>query len=267
MTTCKNCDTVYSPAHPALGVPPLCPRCHDADPADAVQPSDLAGLAARESGVRFDPKWFHAPGGVPIGGWPLADKAVDRKQVTDSQLRTAAEVAAQDPLYQPIADQPPPRPGRGDMWALVIEDMKQRREVGIERYNTPLQIGNGRKMLEDAFAEVLDLAVYLRGEIEERRELEAEVERLRAMVHEAVAACDEIADALGSPATWLDGLEAARALRAENERLKADLHHARCLVKILAHSYEHDSRPPAGVVSEAMQYDATKPPQAAKEQP
>jgi len=78
-----------------------------------------------------------------------------------------------------ISDQPPPRPGRGDIWRLVIEDMEQRRITGIERYGTPLQAGNGRRMLSDAFQEVLDLAVYLRGEIEERAELEAEVARLR----------------------------------------------------------------------------------------
>ncbi|MFH1186140.1 MAG: hypothetical protein V1755_14045, partial [Chloroflexota bacterium] len=85
---------------------------------------------------------------------------------------------------------------------------------------------------------------------------------------------------LGGEATWLSGSSRASAvgrlvelccegatlevsaensrLRAENQRLRADLHHARCLAKILAHSYEHDSRPPQQVVSATMQYDATK---------
>lgn len=68
-----------------------------------------------------------------------------------------------------IEDQPPPRPASGDMWELVIDDMKQRRLVGIERYGTPLQMHNGRNALIDAYQEVLDLAVYLRQKIEEDR--------------------------------------------------------------------------------------------------
>ncbi len=65
-------------------------------------------------------------------------------------------------------DQPPPKPSSGDLWLLVIEDMKHRRRVGIERYGTPLQPGNGRDALVDAYQEALDLAVYLRQAIEER---------------------------------------------------------------------------------------------------
>jgi hypothetical protein len=66
-----------------------------------------------------------------------------------------------------VADQPPPQPSSGDLWETVINDMKERRQVGIERYGTPLQAFNGRKALVDAYQEVLDLAVYLRQKIEE----------------------------------------------------------------------------------------------------
>ncbi len=64
--------------------------------------------------------------------------------------------------------QPAPKPGTGDMWRLVIADMEARRLLGIQRYGTPLQPGNGRDVLIDAYHEALDLAVYLRTAIEER---------------------------------------------------------------------------------------------------
>lgn len=67
-----------------------------------------------------------------------------------------------------IADQPAPAPSTGDVWALVMEDMAERRRLGIERYGTPLQPHNGRDALVDAYQEALDLACYLRQAIAER---------------------------------------------------------------------------------------------------
>ncbi len=64
-----------------------------------------------------------------------------------------------------------PAPIRNDstpIWELVIADMKARDQTGRERYGTPLQAGNGRDALQDAYEEALDLAVYLRQAIEER---------------------------------------------------------------------------------------------------
>lgn len=52
--------------------------------------------------------------------------------------------------------------------ALIIADMQDRDKIGRERYGTPLQAGNGRKHLVDAYQELLDCSVYLRTEIEER---------------------------------------------------------------------------------------------------
>ena len=46
--------------------------------------------------------------------------------------------------------------------------MKERDEVGLKRYGTRLQPFNGRDMLLDAYAEALDLVVYLKGAILER---------------------------------------------------------------------------------------------------
>lgn len=55
------------------------------------------------------------------------------------------------------------------IWELVIADMHERDQVGRERYGTPLQAHNGRDALIDAYQEALDLVVYLRQLIEERK--------------------------------------------------------------------------------------------------
>lgn len=64
--------------------------------------------------------------------------------------------------------QPLPAPNAGTpIWELVIADMRERDQIGRERYGTPLQAHNGRDALQDAYEEALDLAVYLRQAIEE----------------------------------------------------------------------------------------------------
>lgn len=68
-----------------------------------------------------------------------------------------------------IEDQQPPVPNESrPIWELVVEDMQERDQVGRQRYGTPLQAGNGRDALVDAYQEALDLVVYLRQAIEER---------------------------------------------------------------------------------------------------
>lgn len=64
--------------------------------------------------------------------------------------------------------EPPPKQGKQEVMNAVIEDMKQRREDGIEKYGTPLMTHNGRNALVDAYQEVLDLAVYIKQELLER---------------------------------------------------------------------------------------------------
>jgi len=68
------------------------------------------------------------------------------------------------------ANQPDPIPtDERPVWEMVIDDMKARDHVGRERYGTPLTANNGRDALRDAYEEALDLAVYLRQEIERRK--------------------------------------------------------------------------------------------------
>lgn len=47
-------------------------------------------------------------------------------------------------------------------WNLVLEDIAERRQAGIEHYGTELVTNNGRNALIDAYQEALDLVVYLR---------------------------------------------------------------------------------------------------------
>lgn len=53
---------------------------------------------------------------------------------------------------------------------LVIADIEERKKLGIKKYGVLLQPFNGRSFLLDAYQEVLDLAVYLRGKLEEERQ-------------------------------------------------------------------------------------------------
>lgn len=68
-----------------------------------------------------------------------------------------------------IEDQPKPQvnsyPAIID---LVLEDIRERDQIGRERYDTRLQPFNGRDALVDAYQEALDLAIYLRQEIYQR---------------------------------------------------------------------------------------------------
>ena len=50
----------------------------------------------------------------------------------------------------------------------VVDDMRERDQIGRARYGVPLQADNGRKHLVDAYQELLDHVVYLRAELDER---------------------------------------------------------------------------------------------------
>ncbi len=65
--------------------------------------------------------------------------------------------------------QPAPKPGTAPAtWNLVMADMRKRDRMGAAKYGVRHQHDNGRDHLRDAYEEALDLAVYLRAEIERR---------------------------------------------------------------------------------------------------
>lgn len=69
------------------------------------------------------------------------------------------------------ASKPEPTPIIGDesVVDLVIADMQERREFGIRKYGGELMTHNRRDPLMDAYQEALDLALYLRQAIAERK--------------------------------------------------------------------------------------------------
>lgn len=80
-----------------------------------------------------------------------------------------------------VCSEPEPcKTERAAVWDLVIADMRERDTVGAEKYGTRLQADNGRRSLVDAYQEALDLVVYIRKEIEERRRIANERDFWRA---------------------------------------------------------------------------------------
>lgn len=69
------------------------------------------------------------------------------------------------------ASRPEPTPIVGDesVVDLVIADMEARRQFGLRKYGTELMTHNGRDPLLDAYQESLDLCMYIRQAIAERR--------------------------------------------------------------------------------------------------
>ena len=72
------------------------------------------------------------------------------------------------------------RPAGEDCVQLVIADLTARRELGVARYGKSLWPTDPEANLTEAYEEILDLLVYLRGELEKRKLLDAELAALRA---------------------------------------------------------------------------------------
>ena len=61
-----------------------------------------------------------------------------------------------------------PVKGNTDVWPYVVQDIKDRVDMGKEKYGTVLQTHNGRSALWDAYQEAIDLVMYLRQAILEQ---------------------------------------------------------------------------------------------------
>lgn len=66
-----------------------------------------------------------------------------------------------------VPESPPLNSDRQSIHDLVIADIEDRKQFGLEKYGTTLQANNGRNALLDAYQEALDLACYLRQVLEE----------------------------------------------------------------------------------------------------
>lgn len=58
---------------------------------------------------------------------------------------------------------------RPDVWLLVIDDMRGRREKGLAQYGVPVTPDPFTDWLWHHYEELLDAAVYVRAEIEKRK--------------------------------------------------------------------------------------------------
>lgn len=107
-------------------------------------------------------------------------------------------------------DQPLPVTNNGPcIQDLVIADIETRKAVGLRRYGTVLQPHNGRNALLDAYEEAIDLAVYLRQLLYERRALIGAITRYM----EVVGAADTWHDEVVSKAWCAELLVAETALK------------------------------------------------------
>lgn len=78
--------------------------------------------------------------------------------------------------------QPPPLVGDRVVLDDLVAVLRERSDFGQRKYGTRLKTWNGRDAYLDALQELLDLFVYLHQAQMERAELEADRDRLRAMV-------------------------------------------------------------------------------------
>jgi hypothetical protein len=64
--------------------------------------------------------------------------------------------------------EPEPKRGKQVVWNVIMSDIEQRANFGLEKYGHCLETFNGRDPLWDAYQEALDLVMYLRQAIMER---------------------------------------------------------------------------------------------------
>lgn len=66
--------------------------------------------------------------------------------------------------------EPEPAAGKRRVLPYVIADLEFREAAGEKKYGTPLMTDNGRDALVDAYQEALDLVMYLKQALMERKE-------------------------------------------------------------------------------------------------
>lgn len=70
-----------------------------------------------------------------------------------------------------VNDQPEPKPNDNEsVHDLVVKDVLQRKDFGLEKYGTILQAGNLRDAIKDSYEEILDHVCYMRAYLEETKD-------------------------------------------------------------------------------------------------
>lgn len=121
------------------------------------------------------------------GGRPVAQWGVD------ADLSALRGERLDDPMSEPTRTRPGDQRlpdgdlGQIDDQSLIIEDLQERRQLGISRYGQAHRPFNGRDTLQDLYDEQLDLLVYLRSI---KRASEADRGQLINAVTQAMQAAD-----------------------------------------------------------------------------
>ncbi|MGW1436927.1 hypothetical protein ACWD7M_16955 [Streptomyces griseus] len=144
--------------------PRMTPETWEATRRQLPARSEYLGELAQETVTRVTAlyeQWTRA-GSVPLGVSP--NRWWDARLLElDSALTPPAgqSLPIQGALRERPGDQPLPTEGQESVQDALIKLIEERRELGIQRYGTPLQTFNGRNAVRDALEEALDLATYL----------------------------------------------------------------------------------------------------------
>ena len=176
---CEQCHAGYELMASARMF--LCPDCGNKRCPRATSHQN-ACTGSNEPGQEGS-SYFFAEAGIQQGPVDI----VDESRLTAGGLMMAGILAEIQKGQAAVTttsslNTPEPAPVGNDsrpIWDLVIEDMRERDRGGREKYGVPLQAGNGRKPLVDAYQEKLDECVYIRQEIEERAKLDAELAKAK----------------------------------------------------------------------------------------
>jgi hypothetical protein len=147
------------PAYAKLGKEIVCVT----DKRESLSPQAQAQMYV-VSGTCFTPSPREVPG---MPGWTAEGGVIPMPESMRSTLAQWEKADAVNPNAAGSIEEPPPTPSEGDVWLEIIADMEQRRQYGIDKYGQPVQRFNGRSALKDAYAEQLDLVVYMRQRIGE----------------------------------------------------------------------------------------------------
>ena len=90
---------------------------------------------------------------------------------------------------------------------LVQDDLEERLVFGMRKYGQPLQAHNGRNALLDGYEEILDLAVYLKTFMEERRDMLSHVKAIEShltMVYRGVEPVPSVVSHARELRKWME---------------------------------------------------------------
>jgi hypothetical protein len=143
---------------------------------EAAKPQDgpavVHALTYEDAQAHYDRIFLHGDGS---GGMRLSEEGGSGSRSRPAVFTTAKGEGRTTPTRAGRAgdSQPMPRQtGTGPVvHEQVMRDLSGRLALGVRRYGTPLRAFNGRNSTQDAYEEILDLAVYLRQSLDEEREL------------------------------------------------------------------------------------------------